>query len=365
MNSKLQKLKHFISGYSATRFSIKEQVLFAKRLAFLVRAGVPIVESLRILRSQIKSKKQQKIFDKIIHDVSSGQFLATSLGKFKNMFGNFAINIIRVGENSGILDQNLHYLAEELKKKQMLRRKVLSALVYPIFISLSTLALTALLTVFIVPKILPIFISLNVKLPFTTKILIAMSDFLRTYGLILVAVLIVLGVIFRIVLKRSKSFRLFIHRIILRTPIAGSIAQHYNITNFCRTFGLLLKSGVKIVEALSITADTTENLAYQKEIRALSKNVTKGERVSKHLERYPKLFPDIAAQMITIGETTGNLPETLIYLSELYENEVDEMTKNLSGAIEPLLMIVMGVMVGFVAVSVITPIYEITKGLQK
>lgn len=365
MIKKKQKFNNLFAGYFSPRFSIKDQVLFAKRLSFLVHAGVPIVEGLRMLRSQATSDRRKKMFDKIIHDVSSGQFLATSLGKFRNMFGDFAINIIRVGESSGILSQNLNYLADELKKKQMLRRKVWSALVYPIFITISTLVLSGMLTIFIVPKILPIFTSLNVKLPVTTRILIAVSNFLQKFGIFLIAALIVAGIAFRLLIKKNERVRLIVHKMILIFPIAGNITKQYNMTNFCRTLGLLLKSGVKIVEAISITADTTENLAYKKEIKMLAKNVAKGERISKHLERHTNLFPEMATQMIVIGETTGNLSDTLIYLSELYESEVDELTKNLSGAIEPLLMIIMGVVVGFVAVSVITPIYEVTKGLQR
>src|SRR3989344_5826472 len=346
------------------RFSTKEKMFFIKGLAFLTGAGVPLLHSLQVLRRQGKNRAKAKMFDVVIEDVSNGQYLSTSLAKFSNVFGDFAVNIIKVGETSGILNQNLIYLAEELKKKHALRQKVVSALVYPIFITIATLLLTSLLTVFIFPKLQPIFTSLNVVLPFTTRALIATSDFLRSYGIHLILGIIGAVILFFILMRRSKAFHYGVDQIVLKTPLLGSIAQNYNLTNFCRTLGLLLKSGLKINDALGITADTTNNLRYRKEIRAMVETTTRGERISKHLERHPGLFPDILPQLVGIGETTGNLSETLIYLSELFEADVDEATKNLSGYLEPVLMIFMGILVGFVAVSVITPIYEITQNLH-
>ncbi len=350
--------------FTYTRLSVKEKTLFIKRLSFLTGAGVTLLESLQILRRQTKGAGKMRMFDTVIEDVSNGQYLSTSLGKFKNVFGDFAVNIIRVGETSGILNQNLSYLADEFKKNQALRSKVLGALVYPIFITIATLGLTSLLTVFIFPKLQPIFTSLNVALPFTTRTLIFLSAFLRSYGIFLVLGLILLGALFWMLVKRSKSFHLFVDRALLKVPLLGKIVQSYNMTNLCRTLGLLLKSSVRVNEAVAITADTTANLVYKREIKVIAEKVHQGERISKYLESRPALFPDIMPQMVSIGEKTGNLSETLIYLSELFEGEVDDATKNLSGSLEPLLMIFMGILVGFVAVSVITPIYEITQNLH-
>lgn len=347
------------------RFSTKDQAHFSKRLSFLIHAGVPIVESLRILRRQTKSKRKAIVYDKLISDVSNGQFLATSLAKLKYGFSNFAVNIIKTGETSGTLDQNLNYLAEELKKKRALQQKVVSAFIYPIFITVATLGLTGLLTAFIFPKIRPIFESLHVELPLSTKILIWASDFLINDGLYLImgTVLGVIGI--TLLIKKVKPVRFFVHRWILIVPLIGSIVQNYIMANFCRTLGLLLKGGVRITEAITITGDTMTNVVYQKELTAIAHGVLKGEKISQHLLRRPHLFPDLLTQMISIGESTGNLTESLTYLSEMYEHEVDELTKNLSSTLEPVLMIFMGLLVGFVAVSVITPIYNITQNLHR
>jgi len=346
------------------RFSVKEQTLFAKRLSFLIKAGVPILECLHLIRKQTKSKAKGRVYDAVIKDVSNGQYLSTSLGKFTRLFGEFAVNIIRVGESSGILSQNLAYLADELSKKHALQRKVVGTLVYPVFITIATLGVTGILTVFIFPKLMPIFASLHVELPLTTRILIATSEFLR-YGWFY----LLLGIIFVVVLwfvlrAKLKEVRYFGDMLLLYLPFAGRIARAYNLTNFARTLGLLLKSGVHLTEAMHIVAETTRNQVYRRAALRMVDSITKGQRVSEQLAKEQRLYPDILTHMVAIGETTGNLAATCVYLGELYETEVDELTKTLSSSIEPVLMIVMGLLVGTIAVSVITPIYAITQHLQ-
>ena len=345
------------------RLSIKDQTIFAKRLSLLVKAGVPILEGLRMLKTA-KSSTKNIILDSVISDVEAGNYLHTSLGKFKNIFGDFAINIIKVGEAGGILDQNLNYLAEELKKKHELRRKIISSLVYPVFIMLATLGVSGMLLIFVLPKILPVFESLSMQLPITTRILIGTSNFLIHYGLYLLAGLFLLAVLVWALKKYSDRVCLALDKMMIKIPLLGRVAMGYQMTNFCRTLGLLLRSGIKINDAVSITADTTENFAYKMEYKKLADSVSKGKRISVYLEKKPKMFPEIMAQMVAIGENTGDLSDTLLYLSEMYENEVDDMTKNLSSALEPVLMIFMGIIVGFMAVSIITPIYEITQNLS-
>ncbi len=169
---------------------------------------------------------------------------------------------------------------------------------------------------------------------------------------------------FWLILK-IKKVRFFFNRLIIALPLTGKISRSYNMANFCRTFGLLLKSDIKIVEAISITADTINNLVYKEELKNISVDITRGEEISKRLKEKPGIFPPIFSQMIAIGEKTGNLNETLFYLSDFYEKEIEEVSRNLSTILEPVLMIMMGIIVGFVAVSIITPIYEVTQGLRR
>ncbi len=363
-NKRIPWKKHAMNPARFARFSIKDQTLFAKRLSFLVKANVPILESLYILRDQARSRARKHIFEQIIVDVANGKSLSTALSRYKRIFGEFAINLIRVGETSGILAQNLAYLADELQKRDALRRKIVSALVYPVFITVATLGVTGLLTAFIFPKILPVFSSLNVTLPITTKILITGSLFLRAHGALTVALLLLTAIILVVLHKNMAAFRLMSERFLLRVPILGGIIKNYNMANFCRTMGILLKSGIVVTEALDISGTTTHNRLYARHCSLLASHVRKGERISTHLEKHSHFFPSILTHMIAIGEKTGKLSESFLYLSEHYETEVEDLTKNLSNAIEPVLMVFMGILVGFVAVSVITPIYEITKGIR-
>jgi type II secretory pathway component PulF len=351
-------------GTGSSRLSIKDQTFFIKRLSFLIKAGIPVTESLHMIREQTSAKRYSKILDTIIEDVSNGQFLSSSLSKFKGMFGEFAINIVHVGETSGILSQNLEYLADELKKKQMLRQKVIGAFIYPAVVTLATLGITSFLMIYLFPKITPVFSSLHMTLPISTRIVIFISNSLINYGWYIISVIIILTAAFWIILKKSKIFHYYFDKYVLKIPILGRIMQGYNLANATRTMGLLLKSSITISEALPIVSKTTSNLVYKKEFQSMVLVVNKGERISAYLKKKGNLFPEVLSQIIAVGERSGNLSNSFIYLSELYEGEVDDFTKNLSSMIEPVLMVFMGILVGFIAISIITPIYSITQNLH-
>lgn len=344
------------------RFNLRDQALFARRLSLLVRAGVPILESLNILKKQARSKSVGRMFEYIIRDVANGRDLSRSLGRFRKVFGEFALNIIKVGETSGTLPENLIYLGTEIDKERELKRKVVGAMIYPILIVIMTFVVTALLTVYLFPKLLPIFQSLKVDLPWTTRLLLWISNFLINYGL-WVLVGFVLAIIGYFLLLRLRPVRLFVHKALVRFPLIGSFFQDYQLTSICRTLGLLLKGSMTVLEAIRITGDTTSNLSYREELRAIHRIVARGGNISTHMEKKSKFFPPLVSQMIAIGEKTGNLAETFVYVAEIYEQDLDEKTKRLQTVIEPLLMIFMGLIVGFIAVSIITPIYDITQHL--
>lgn len=353
----------FFSSYVS--FSTKKQTFFAKRLSFLIKAGVPMLESIHVIKDQTKPKGEIKVFDKIIADVSNGQTLSNSLSRFKNFFGNFAINVIKAGENSGTLIDNLNYLADELKKKEQLRKKIMGAMLYPIIVTFATFGITGFLTIYIFPKIIPLFESLNAKLPFSTKIIIYLTNVARENGLWILLGLIILVVIIVLMIRKIPKVRFAYDGFILKIPIFGPMVMNYNLTNTLRTLGLLLRSGISLIEALNITADTTENVQYKDAFIHISAGVMKGKNLSELIQKYPAIFPSMLTHMVSIGEKSGSLSNTLIYLSEYYEHEFDDQTKNLSSTIEPVLMIIMGIMVGFIAISVIAPIYEITNSIHK
>ncbi len=363
VNFYIQKAKNLVNLKQAfLRLSLKSQILFIKQLAILMRAGVPLVSSLYMLKKQSRSRAMIAILGQVIQDVENGQYLATAMGKFKKIFGELTINIIAVGEISGTLGNNLDHLSLALKKRQALRRKVIGASIYPILIIVATLGITVMLTVFIFPKIVPVFLSIHYDLPWTTKFLIFLSNAARDYGIFII-IGIIAGIIAFFLLLRVKKIRYHFDEIIGRIPFIKNIVQMYNTANICRTLGLLLHSGTTVVRAFHITSNTTTNLAYKKSLDGIAEKVTKGEIISANVAKYPALFPLAVSQMIEVGESTGKLSETFSYLADIHEEEIDDLTRNLSTTIEPILLIFMGIFVGFIAISIITPIYGIAQHL--
>lgn len=333
-------------------------------MAIMSRSGMQILDILRTLKRQSASKGFGKIMDDLIESVKNGQFLSDGLKKYHRLFGDFFINIVHVGEISGTLAENLEYLAESLKRKRELESKVKGALIYPIIILLATTAITAGMTFFIFPKILPIFKSLRVDLPLVTRIFIAVSTFMINHGLFVMGT-VAASIVAIWLLLRIRALRYVWHRFMLMLPVAGTMIQNYNIVAFVRALSLLMKSGVKIVQAIEITGTSSSNLVYKSALKKISVGVGQGDPISKHLGTYKKLFPVVFTEMIAVGETTGKLTDTGSYLADYYESELDASTKTLSNVLEPLLLVVMGIIVGFVAISIILPIYAVSQNINK
>lgn len=345
------------------RLGTAEQALFVKRLAFLMDAGVPIAEALQMLRDQ-SSERSRSVFERIVADVESGQSLSRSLAKFEGVFGTFALSIIQVGESTGSLSQNLSYLADELTKREALKRRIISACIYPALITLATIGITIFLIAYLFPKITPVFSSLHTELPLSTRAVMAISDFFIAEWFWILIVLVFMLFALITALQKSHRLRVFLDKVSLRLPVMGSIIRSYNLANACRALGLLTASGMQLADALTITADTTVNRTYVRAYRELREVVLRGETVSHELAQSPRLFPPIATNLIAVGERSGSLSATFLYLSDLYDGEMSDITRNLATLIEPALMIAMGLVVGFIAVSIITPIYGITQNLH-
>ena len=344
--------------------SIQERINFARHLSMVVKAGLPIFKGLTIIRAQAASKVLQRIVDQVLSDVNNGKFLADSLERYKDIFGEFFINIVRVGEASGTLSQNLLYLADELKKSKELRSKVRGAMIYPLIILLATLGLTSFLAFFILPKLLPVLYGLKVALPPTTKILLAAVDFATNYGLATLGIAVAAVIGFRIAVKRIIPFRYLMHRLIFFMPVISSLVVAVNMVTFSRVLGMLLKSGVKIVEAVNITLHTLPNLVYQDLLTKANEEVKRGGQLATILAKHPGFFPVLLSGMIQVGENTGNLEENLFYVSEYYDEEVTNNLRNLTSFLEPVMLLFMGGLVGFVAISIITPIYSLSQGVN-
>lgn len=338
-------------------------MFFARHLAIMSRSGMQILDILRTLKKQATSGTFKKIIDELIENVKNGQFLSDGLAKHKKLFGDFFVNIVHVGEISGSLADNLEYLAESLEKKKELESKVKGALVYPIIILIATFGLTGALTFFIFPKILPIFKSLNVTLPWVTRVFIAVSTFMIAHGILVFAVAIGALIGFWLLL-RIGVIRYAWHRVLLFIPVVGTMAKNYNMVVFIRALSLLMKSGVKIVQALEITANSSVNLVYKRTLKKVAESVGQGDPISKHLTAHAGLFPPVFTEMVAVGEETGKLTDTGTYLANYYESELDASTKALSNILEPLMLVVMGFIVGFVALAIILPIYEVSQHIK-
>ena len=263
------------------RLSNKDKMLFARNLEVMIRSGMQILQSLEILKKQARSRTFIKILDQLTDDLKNGHFLSAGLERYKNVFGEFFINLVRVGEASGTLSENLKYLAEELKKKDELQKKIRGAMAYPVVIFVATVGITSIMIFMIFPKILPVLNSLNVELPLITRVFIFASEFLIKYGYLVGLGFVGLAIGAWLILKIPRV-RFAWHTLIISMPLIGNMSLSINIISFSRTLGLLLKAGIKIVEALEITANTLSNLVYKKEIILVAEGVRKGDPMSKY-----------------------------------------------------------------------------------
>ncbi len=344
--------------------SLQDKINFARHLSLVIKAGLPIYEGLKIIQTQAESPILKKVVADLIEDVNNGKFLADGLERYNHLFGGFFINIVRVGETSGTLAKNLLYLAEELKRSKELESKVRSAMVYPLVILIATISVAGFLTFYVFPKLIPVFASLNVQLPITTRIMLGTLHFVQSYGIYLLIGIILFIVALRLAIKNVAAIKYGFDRMLLTFPVVSQLIVGVNMVNFTRVLGLLLKSGVKIVEALKITAATFNNSVYRRVILLANEEITKGGQMGAYLSNKKKLFPALVSGMILIGEGTGNLEENLEYLSEYYDGEVDTKLHALTSLIEPVMLLFMGLLVGFVALSIITPIYSISQGIK-
>lgn len=342
----------------------EQQILFFKRMTFLIKAGLSIVESLNNVKEQ-SPIKNLPIINSLIEDVSSGKKFSASLQKFPKTFNEFTVNIIDFGESSGTLSQNLEYLTEELIKRKGARKKIVNALIYPAIVSISTLFITVFLISYLFPKIVPVFQSMNIKLPITTRVVIQLSEIIKNNGIYILFGLFITISIFAYFLKHNKKFNYITNYSLLKIPIIGKVLKIYNISGFSRTLGLLLQGGMTLSDALPIAQKTTSNIVYKEEINQITFFSNNGENISSYIKTRSNIFPQEVSAILYAGEKSGNLSESLIYLSRNYELEIDDFTKNLSNLIEPIMMVLVGLLVGLIAVSIISPIYSITQNLQK
>lgn len=343
--------------------SLTQKALFTKHLSVMLRAGLTINEALQIAFDS-SAGKLKKILKGVIKSVESGHSLSSSMANYPKTFSGLLINVTYAGEESGTLDDSMENIAVQLTKEKELSAKIKGALLYPAVVMIAAFFLGLGMAFFVLPKITPLFEGMKMELPPTTRALIWFSHFVQDHSKLLLFG-IAISVIFLIWLFKQKFFKPILHWVFLKTPIVSKIVKNTNISRFCRSLSVLLKSGLSVDEAFEITKETLGNYYYKKALGTISLSVGKGVKISDNLNYFKELFPVMAIKMINVGEESGKLEETLNYLAEYYETEVDNATKSLSTAIEPILLIFIGLAVGFLAISIITPIYNITGSVNR
>jgi len=365
LEPKLEKKESslLVSIFRFGRVPFMDKLLFVRNLEMMIKAGLPLREAVFEIRNQTNSRKFKKVLSRVLEHLDNGKPLAETLSFHPDVFDDLFINLIKAGEASGTLEENLSYLAQQLEKSHDLKKKIIAAMIYPSLVLGSAFVLVGVLAIFIFPKLIPLFKSFDIVLPLPTRILLWAIELSQNYGIYILGGVIFLVILF-VFLSRFKTAKSISHCLILKIPIVGKVSKNVNLAYFSRTLNTLIKSGIPIVEALEITANTLKNSVYKKEMEKIIEKIQRGEQISVHLRTNIKLFPSVFSRMISVGEKTGKLDVSLLYLAEFYEEEVNNATKNLSTILEPLLLIVVGFMVAFIAVSIIMPIYEVTHGLS-
>jgi len=343
------------------RVKLLEKVMLAKHLSIMIKSGMAIDEAIETLVDN-SSPVLAKQLRGILEDIRKGNPLSVALKKRHKDFDNLFVNIVAVGEAGGSLAENLLQLSVQLRKSYELRAKLRAASLYPTIVLISIIGLIAIMSVFVLPRIIGFFTALRVELPLATKILLAVAGFLIQNWLLTVIIILALIVALKVMAK-LKATRYFIHKLILRLPGVGRISRDINLAMFNRTLSSLLASGITIDRALQIVSQTLTNEVFVRHTAAAYHNVLKGASLASS---FPSnvYFPGIVSRMIKVGERSGNLSEVLEHLAEFYEIEVDNSTKNLSTVIEPALLIIIGLVVGFVALAIINPIYQLTSSVS-
>ena len=340
------------------RVPVLERLLFARYFGLMLRAGLDIKRSLTALSQQTRSKPLKVALEHVYQGVDRGQSLAESMVEYPNAFSPLFLSFVRVGESTGKLQESLEILSEQLQKEFELRRAVRGGLMYPVVILTALFAVGMAMMVFVVPKLIEVFEGFNVELPFTTRVLIGASGFFQHYWyLVILIVFTVIGGSWGL-LRVKSVFEIVMHSL-LYVPIIGPIMVQINLARFSRNLSSLLSSGVSFIEALNILGTNTPHPSYAKIFAAAKEHVKQGKVLSDFLQDFPRLFPPLVTNIIKVGEETGELDVVLKEVATFYEGEVDQVMKNLTSIMEPVLMVAIGLAVGALAVSVISPIYNL------
>ncbi len=348
----------WLTAVQIARIKAKDLVIFSRQLAVMASATLPIVQSLHILEKQTANPKLKVIVSEIADDVEAGAKLSAALAKYPEVFSSFYINMITSGETSGKIDEVLNYLADEQEKNYDLISRVRGAMIYPAFILGGLVIVAGVMMVYVVPKLTAILQEAGTDLPASTKILIAVSSFMANFWwllLILIAGAFILGRLY----TRTRRGKHLWHMIQLKLPIVGTIYKHIYLVRFTRSMYTLIVGGVPLTRSLEIVASVVGNAVYENIIRRTIKEVEDGNSIATIFNKSPAV-PMMIPQMMIVGEKTGRLEEVFKRLSDFYTHEVNSLVGNLVTLLEPIIMLIMGVGVGFIVASILMPMYKLS-----
>ncbi len=345
------------------KVSSQELVDFSKNLLIMLKSGITINEALTFLAEQTKSKVFSKIIYKVRDEVRAGTFFSKALAKQKEIFGEVFISLVKTGEASGTLEENLAFLVEWLERNNDLKKEIDTAMIYPKIVLVATFLLVGMLIILILPHLIPLFETFKIELPLPTKLLLRLSIFIQKSWNLLIIGIVVIFVLFTSI-YRIKKIKRFFHSLYLRIPFFGELIIEYQLALMSQLFSTLFRSGISIQESLKIVSGAITNICYQESLKEIEGRIQRGIPLAQAMHKYPKLYPDRFVNIIYVGEKSGTLDNSFVHLTEFYSKEINRRVKRLPSVVEPLLLIFIGLIVGFVALSIIMPIYELTRGFH-
>lgn len=355
-----EKFLSFLFSFGGVKIS--EKMMFSRNLGVMISSGLSITRSLEILSRQTKNKNFKKILLSLMDRVQKGISLSEAMKNYPRVFNSLFIAMAKVGEESGKLSESLKIVSEHLEQERALTKKIKGALIYPVIIIVAMILIGILMLIYVVPTLISTFKELNIQLPLSTQIIISTSNFLVAHTILVLAVIIFL-VLAAFWFLRTERGRRIGGNISLRLPLLSSLLKKINTGRTSRTLASLISSGVNILDALSITKDVLQNYRYKQILENAQNEVQKGVPLSESFKKANDLYPVLLGEMLAVGEETGKISEMLNRIAVFYEEEVAETTKDLTTVIEPLLMVVVGVIVGFFAISMIKPMYSMLEGI--
>ncbi len=351
-----------MAGGKAQKIKLQTLVIFSRQFATMIDAGIPIIKCLDILESQTKEEAMKMVINTTRKDVKSGLSLTDAISKHPHAFTKLYINMIRAAEIGGILDVILDRLAGFLEKEMEIKGKIKSAMMYPIIVLNFAGVMVIALFMFVLPRFKEIFLSMDVEMPPVTLALFATGDWLQKFWWVVIICGVGAFVGFKQYDKTAKG-HYQIDKYKLKLPIFGDLSLKLSISRFCRTFGTLIASGVPMMRSLEIIGETSGNAVLAEAIANARTSIREGAKISQPLAA-SGLFPSMVTHMVDVGEETGRLSEMLCKVADFYDDEVDAMVKGLTSLIEPLLIVSMGVLVGFIAISVMSPIFKLVSSIH-